>query len=137
MTTHQFLDLANSTLHSGFASYRDGAYVQTTDATATTLWSVSVSEQTAITILALVTGLLSTHGETIGGYVHCTLRRDGGGNVTVVGSADVTSDEDSSGTPSFTVDADTTNQLARLRVTGEAAKTIDWIATVDYQIITT
>jgi len=137
MSTHTFLDLTNSSVLDDLHSKAESAYVQTTDATATTLWSLVVDEQTCVTVFALVSGLRDDHSEAITGMLIGGVRRDGGGNATTTGSPTVTSTEDSSGTPSFTLDADTGTQTARIRVTGEGSKNIDWTATVIYMVVTT
>lgn len=104
------------------------ATVTTTDATATTLASISVSELQMMTITATVNGRKSDYSAAIGGTATATVRRATGGNVILVGSTSVTSNEDSAGTPSFTIDVDTGTQTARLRVTGIAAETWYWTA---------
>lgn len=106
----------------------DAATVTTTNNTQTTLASISVSELQMITITATINGRKSDYSAAIGGTVTATVRRATGGNVTLVGSAVVSSNEDSSGTPSFTIDVDTGTQTARLRVTGISAETWYWTA---------
>lgn len=137
MTSHTFITLENSAVLDGLVSNVDSAYVQTADNTATTLWSLVVPEQSLVTVFALVQGLVDDHSEGITGNVIGGGRRDGGGNVATTGSATTTSTNDSSGTPSFAIDADTGSQTVRLRVTGETSKTFDWTATIIYQLVTT
>lgn len=108
------------------------ASVQTTDATATTLASVSVSEQDCITVRALVRGAKSDYSAAVGGWVTGVVRRATGGNATLAG-VDSGVVEDASGSPTFTIDADTSTQTARIRVTGEAATTYNW--TCRYEVL--
>lgn len=102
------------------------ASVTTTDNTQTTLASVAISELQMATITATVNGAKSDYSAAIGGTAIATVRRATGGNVTLVGSTSVTSNEDSAGTPSFTIDVDTGTQTARIRVTGITAETWNW-----------
>lgn len=102
------------------------ATVQTTDNTVTTLASIALAEGRMITIKGIVNGLRSTYAEAIGGSLMGTFRRATGGNITIVGAPEIHLNEDSSGSPSFTMDADTTNQVARIRVTGETSKVFNW-----------
>lgn len=109
------------------------ATVQTTDATVTTLASISVAEGRMITVKGMVNGLRSTFAEAIGGSFMTVFRRGTGGNVVIVGAPEVHYSEDSSGSPIFNLDADTSTQTARIRVTGEAAKTFNW--SVKYEVL--
>lgn len=134
MTQHTFFDLTSADVVSGLHSKIETAYVQTTNNTATTLWSVSVPEGSIITLFALMSGLRDDHSEGVGGTLVAALRRDVGGNVTVIGSVTAVVQDDSGGSPTYTVDADTSNQLARIRVTGETSKNINWLGTIVYQL---
>lgn len=103
----------------------DSAAIQTTDDTQTTLASITVSEASLLTITGTFSGVKSDYGAAISGTFVAGVRRATAGNATLVGVT-VTSNEDSSGTPAFTVDADTGTQSAKLLVTGIAAETWDW-----------
>lgn len=98
----------------------------TTDATVTTLLAVLVAEAMAVTISGTVTGVKAGGGAAIGGSFMVTARRATGGNVTLVGSASISTNEDSSGTPAVTIDADTGTQTVRVRVQGISAETWYW-----------
>lgn len=103
----------------------DFATLQTTDNTQTTIASVSVAELSLVTITGTFSGAKSDYSAAIAGTFVASVRRITGGNATLVGVT-VTSNEDSAGTPAFTVDADTASQTARLRCTGIAAETWNW-----------
>ncbi|NDJ59938.1 MAG: hypothetical protein GYB67_02370 [Chloroflexi bacterium] len=107
------------------------AAITTTDATTTTLASVPVAEESALTLRAVIAGRRDDTGEAIGGEALGVFRRASGGNVAAVGSPTVVIKTDSGGAPTFTLAADTTTQAARLRVTGLAATTIHWAAAVE------
>jgi hypothetical protein len=101
--------------------------VQTTDATETTLGSIPVELNTTIIALSLITGARSTGAESFTALILSGWRRGSSGNVAEIASEVVIGSlEDSSGTPSALTDVDTTNQLGRIRVTGEASKTFNW-----------
>jgi len=102
----------------------DYATVQTSDATQTTIASISVAELSLLTITGTFSGVKSDYSAAIAGTFVASVRRASGGNATLVGVT-VTSNTDGV-TPSFTVDADTGSQTARLRVTGISAQNWSW-----------
>lgn len=102
------------------------ATVQTTDATPTQISAVPVDESSAVTIVGRLIGLRNDATESIGGQFYGTFHRPTGSSVSLVGSLVIDLNEDSSGSPSFTIIADTGNEAASLTVTGEAAKTFNW-----------
>lgn len=104
----------------------DFATVQTTDATQTTIASVSVAESSLLTITGTFSGVRSTYAAAISGTFVAGIRRASGGSATLVGVT-VTSNTDGV-TPSFTVDADVGTNTARLRVTGIGSQTWNWSA---------
>ena len=104
------------------------ASVQTTNATATTLASVAVAEDEAVTVVATISGAIADYSAAIGGTVTTVARRVAAGNVTQVGSVTTDVQEDSGGSPTFTADVDTTTQTVRIRVTGVASETWNWRA---------
>lgn len=109
------------------------AQVQTTDATQTTIASISVAEDQLVLIHALVQALRSDASEAYAAIKMAAVRRAAAGNVTLVGSVvDIAEQEDSGGAPDATLDVDTGTQTARIRVTGEAAKTFNWKVTYWY-----
>lgn len=101
------------------------ATVTTTDATQTTLASIAVAEASLLTITGTFSGVKSDYSAAISGTFVAGIRRATAGNATLIGVT-VTSNEDSGGTPAFTVDADTGTQTARLRIQGISAETWNW-----------
>jgi len=102
------------------------ASATTTDTTVTTLASTAVGVGQIVTIRGIVTALRDDASEGVGGSFLAVGRRGTSGDVALVGSVDVSVKEDSSGSPSFTVDADSATQTIRVRVTGETSKTFVW-----------
>jgi len=113
------------------------AGVQTTDATVTTIASVSVAEDQALVVDGIIVGVQDDHSEAVGGRFMAVFRRATAGNVTLVGSVDSSVQEDSGGAPTFTLDADTSSQTARIRITGVAATNINWVVTYRYHKVLT
>lgn len=101
--------------------------VTTTDGTPTTLVSIAVTTNQAITLEAEVIGATSTYSAAIGGNCLATARR-AGGSLTLVGSPVINLNEDSGGSPDFNVVVSGNNLI--VQVTGEAATTYNWKATV-------
>lgn len=112
-------------------SHKDGSvhvnsYVTTTDATATVLFSVPLAQLEGVVIEGKVSGFKSDLTAGIFRHITCGFRRASGGNVTSLGTASGADVEDSAGTPAVALFADTTNQLACIRVTGIASETWKW-----------
>ena len=102
--------------------YSDIASVQTTDATQTTAYSWSVTDEAVTMVTAEVTVVTST-GAAGATYIRrCRIKRDGG-TVTVGSVTDVSTDEDGF---NGDVTIDNSGATARVRVTGVAATTADW-----------
>lgn len=101
--------------------------VQTTDATQTTVASIAVPEDVAVTVQAIVTGAIDDYSATVSRNFSGAFRRASGGDVTLVGAlTGGATQEDSSGTPAITMQADTTAQAVDVDVTGIAAETWNW-----------
>lgn len=113
------------------------AAVATTNNTATTIAEISLAEGEAVTIFATILAVEDDFSQAIGGHVEATFRRASAGNVTLVGSVDSNLQNDSGGSPTATLDADTTAQTARIRVTGETAVNYDWVVTYQYHKVLT
>ena len=119
--------------HYHFGAAEGKATVQTTDATVTTIASVAVAEDEAVTVTAAISGAIADYSAAIGGEVMIVARRAAAGNVTAVGSVTADVQEDSGSSPTFTADVDTGTQTVRIRVTGVAAETWNW--RVSYQVV--
>lgn len=109
------------------------AGVQTTDATATVIFSLALAEGEMVTLETLINGFRSDYSEGYGAKRIASFRRATGGNVTQISTTSVSHDkEDFSGSPSVSVTANTTTQMVEIKVTGEVAKTINWSCTCQY-----
>jgi hypothetical protein len=106
--------------------------VQTTDATPTTLASIAVTTSQSLTIAGEIIGAKSDYSAAIGGNFLGTARRAGGG-LTLVGAPIINLNEDSGGSPDFNVVVSGNNLI--VQVTGEAATTYNWKATLRKVIV--
>jgi hypothetical protein len=108
--------------------YSNIASVQTTDATVTSLFTWSVTDE-AVTIVTVEVCAVQSTGATTASYVRRVRIKSDGGTVTVGTVEDTyTSEEAGFSTCDVTVDNSTTT--GRVRVTGIAATTIDWACVV-------
>ena len=108
--------------------------LQTTDATESTIASVTLSSGESVIIKAFVHGTRSDHSESVGGEL-IYLARHTGASAIEIGAPIKNIIEDSSGSPTF--DADVSGNTARIRVTGEAGKTYNWVAFLFYYKVLT
>lgn len=101
---------------------------QTTDATPAvpTGAYVAVAEGQVVLVKARVVARQSTLASALGVEMWVIARRASGGNVTLVGSAQGTPQEDNGASPTFTLVADTGNQRVNAQVTGVVAETHNW-----------
>lgn len=107
---------------------------QTTDATPQEAVSIPVAESSAVTVGGRFVGLRSTATESVGGDFLGVFHRPTGGSVAQVGTNIINSNDDSSGTPTIQLVADTGNEAISIRCVGEAAKTFNWLLV--YNVIT-
>ncbi len=98
--------------------------VQTTDATATTIATIAIPDNTTVQIIARVKGDQNGGASSAGYVVAATVKR-AGGVATMVGAPNQLSVHEDVGAWDATIDVDGGNN-ARVRVTGAAATTIDW-----------
>ena len=117
--------------------------VETTDATQSELRSNVGTNLHRITIPANRTwgfdillaarqtgGSAGTVGDSAGYEIKGVIKRDDADNTVLVGSASVTTIAEDQSAWDVTVIADDTNEALVIKVTGEANKTIHWVATV-------
>lgn len=104
------------------------AELTTTNNTQTTIASIAIAEASLLTLTGTFSGVKSDYSAAISGTFVAGVRRASGGDATLVGVT-VTSNEDSGGTPAFTVDADTGTDTARMRVTGITSEDWNWVVT--------
>lgn len=114
------------------ADQTSDASVQTTDATPTTLKSIAVAVNTAITVYADVVAAKSDYSAAIGGNIVGTARRAGGA-LTLVGSPIANINEDSGGSPTFDLVVSGNDFI--LQVTGEAATTYNWVGLINQVVV--
>ena len=102
---------------------------ETTDATPGNLHTFEIPDEAVTTVDVLVTAITSTAGAGASYKRSITFRRNGG-TVTTIGTAppDSATDDDS-----WDCTLDNSTSTARIRVTGAAATTIRWGATVRVQ----
>lgn len=107
--------------------------VQTTDATETSLYTWTITDE-AVSLVDVAVTAIKSDGTSGASYKRSmTFRRDGG-TVSAIGTVrDNQTDEDASG---WDVNIDNSTSTGRVRVTGAAATTIRWLATIRIQTVT-
>ena len=103
--------------------------VQTTNATTTTVATISITTGEQRVIRVRVRGFETTTGDMFWKEMTFGVKNIGG-TVSIVGSIGSTFGYDA-GASAWTVLANTSGSDALVEVTGEAAKTIDWTATIE------
>lgn len=146
ITPARTLDVNGSSIYRGSIRYADAgasnanwevfqAQTTTTDATATTMQSITVPTDSALLIIAKVvgrrTGGASGSNGDAASYIRTARYKNVGGTVTINGLQTDYTSEDQLGWNS-TLDVSGTS--ARIRVTGAANNNITW--TVTYEVIT-
>lgn len=113
------------------ASYRVVAAVRTTDATATVIWSATLPLSCAWSIDADVVGY-ATDGSAAAYRRLSRYKRVAGAAPVLLGTDTIGTDREDVGAWTVTVDDDTVS-VVRLKVTGDATRTVDWVARVILQ----
>lgn len=113
--------------YAGSETIRDQAVVQTADATVTTIYTIPMTNGDMISVQARVNGQDSAAVEACGSNLFAVFTKQGGTCVQL-GSTDTSMKS----TTLSTVIIDTDATDVRVRVTGIAATTMNWVATVDY-----
>jgi hypothetical protein len=130
------LRIASNNVQIGAGTKHDGhitkpaAEVQTTDATQTTVDSVTLLDENTYHVEAWVVGVQSDGSNRASYHIAATVYRTGAGNATLQGAVTAVHSQESNGAwdATFTVNG---NDI-RVSVTGVAATTIEWGATVKY-----
>lgn len=99
----------------------------TTNSTPQEAVSIPVAESSAVTIGGRFVALRSTATESAGGDFLGVFHRPTGGSVAQVGTNIINSNDDSSGTPTIQLVADTGNEAVSIRCVGENSKTFNWL----------
>lgn len=109
--------------------------VQTTTATAASLWTLTLSDTFAYSIRVAVTAR-NTDGTERGSWVLVIpCYREGGGAALANGGGAHLEFAATDNPAAWDVDADVSGNDVRVRVTGEAGKTINWVADVTHQAV--
>lgn len=112
---------------------RKTAYVATSDGTATVIAAVPVPADSVIYCKALVVAIKTDGSEVSRTDLTHLFFRDGSANVAAAGSATEVEVETITGTASaVTMVANTTNQTIDIKVAGEAATALKWVAVYEY-----
>jgi hypothetical protein len=107
--------------------------VQTTNATPTTLFSLTLGANNAANIFANVVGTISDYSATLVGTANGGARRAGAGAI-LIGSPTVNYTEDSAGAPNLDIIISGNNVI--VQVTGIAAQTWNWRGLIQYVLQT-
>ena len=110
------------------------AFIRTTDAVTTTLFSLPLAETEMVVIKATVNGLKSTWDHACSGDVTISAFRPNLGNVAELGNMMISSNIDATATAGVGLSAniDVPTQTVNVRVTGAVGETWDWVATASY-----
>jgi hypothetical protein len=108
--------------------YTDIASVQTTDATVTSLFTWTITDECVTTVVVEVDAIKSDGSVTASYVRRVRIKRDGG--TVTVGTVETTFTDEEAGFASCDVTIDNSTSTGRVRVTGVAATTIDWGCTV-------
>lgn len=123
------LTVGSGTKHDGYI-ITNAAEVQTTDATVTTLDSLTLLDENTYHIEAFVTGVKSDGTDRASYHLAVTVYRTAAGGATIQGSVTSlhTQESDAAWDADFTV----SGNVLRVSVTGKAATTIEWASTITY-----
>lgn len=109
--------------------------VQTTDATVTTLVSYTMADNTTAIFEARVTADQNA-GATSSGFIRQSVyKRTGAGIATIVGAAVLTLTAEDNAATDCIIDTDGANTV-RVRITGIAATTMDWMGRLTVDLYT-
>lgn len=111
----------------------EDVFAHTDDNTATVVYKIPVDENEAVRVLATTIAQRSTGAEAIRSDQTHAFRREADGNVTAISTATSVTVNDSNGTPTLTLVANTSDQTVDVVVTGETSKEFNWNVYVEYQ----
>jgi hypothetical protein len=112
---------------------RRASRTTTADATVTTAYTYAIPDAAVAFFVTKVVVFCPTDGTSAAYEIRACVKRFGGGVATLVGSVDVLAWEDAPGLDA-TLDVDGGNN-ARIRVTGIAATTFEWLVTPDVTLM--
>lgn len=125
------INLKKHAAFTGSSHVESTGAVQTIDATDTTVWSLTVSDTTAYWFEGTVVARTTSGTDCVVGRVLAQAHREGAG--AVIGDVQLQYLDPSTST--WVITWDVSGNDVRLRVTGAAATTINWAATVKYQAV--
>jgi hypothetical protein len=105
----------------------------TTNGTPTQAASIPIAESSSATISGRFISLRDTATESCGGDFLALFHRTTGGSVALIG-LEINLWDDSSGSPTIDLVADTLNEAALINCIGETSKTFNW--TIGFDVIT-
>ena len=113
-------------------------YLQTIGAADATLLSIPIATEQMVIITATVNAYLSTYGHASTGTITVSAYRPTAGNVTLVGmiQTDFASSSPAAVPPTLDADVDVGTQTLRIRISGVAAETWNWVTTYSYMYTT-
>ena len=123
------LTVGAGTKHDGFVTTAT-AEVQTTDATVTTLDSLTLLDENTYHIEAFIVGVKSDGTDRASYHLSATVYRTAAGGATIQGS--VTSLHTQESNAAWDADFTVSGNDLRVSVTGVAATTIEWSSTITY-----
>ena len=125
----EFINMGNGTKCDGWI-HRFAREVQTTDATQTTVDSITLLDENTYHLSAYVIGVQSTGGNRASYHIEATAYRTGAGAATLQGAVTSVHSQESDGTwdVTFTVSSND----VRVSVTGVAATTIEWTCVLEF-----
>lgn len=107
----------------------------TANATPVIVAKIPVAEARASHVKVLGVAKRDTGAEVLRTDIQNAYFRIAAGNVTQVGAATSVTANNSSGTPTVTLVANTTDQTVDVTITGEAAKNFEWFLDVEHVTI--
>lgn len=123
-----FNGIASGYSGSSFITKQDG--VHTTNATVTTIATISTSNNEMVVVKGLISGFRDDFTESYGAHVFAVFYNNGG-VLAQISTTDVTEKYNFSGAPTSNITFSGTDIL--IQVTGEVGKNINWTTTYRYQ----
>jgi hypothetical protein len=110
------------------------ATVQTTDATVTNIATIALASGEATVVHGFIIGTQGSSANSLAASFTAAGKNNGGTSAQLAAASITTIDGDGGNAWAVTIDVDDTTDAIRIRVTGQAATTINW--TVKYETIT-
>jgi hypothetical protein len=134
-TVHRDVQEYKTHTGSGSGLIKKQVKAATTNATATVVLAIPLAELQGAYVHVRGIAKRDTAAEVLRTDIQNAYGRAAAGNVTQVAAATSVTANNSSGTPTITLVANTTDQTIDVTVTGEASKNFAWFIDVEYAII--